>query len=46
MKEFDSWEGHEYCQKYCVEICSRVHLPRILCSGLRNMSRSVEVVEA
>ena len=47
VKEFDSWEGHENCcHKYCVEICSRVHPPRILWSGLRNMFRGVEVVEA
>ena len=46
VKEFDSWEGHENCHKYCVEICSGVHLHRMLSSGLRNMSWSVEVVEA
>jgi len=46
VKEFDSWEGHENCHKCCVEICSGVHLPRIIWSGLRNMFQGVEVVEA
>jgi len=46
VKEFDSWEGHENFHQYCVEICSGVHLPRMLWSGLRNMSWGVEVVEA
>ena len=43
VKEFDSWEGHENCHQYCVQICSGVHLPRMLWSGLRNMSQGVEV---
>ena len=38
VKEFDFWAGHEKCHKYCVEICSGVHLPRMLWNGLRNMS--------
>jgi len=46
VKEFDSWERHENCHKYCVEISSVVHLTRIIWSGLRNMSWGVEVVEA
>ena len=46
VKEFDSWEGHENCHQYFVEICSGVHLPRMLWNGLRNMSQGVEVVEA
>ena len=46
VKEFDSWEGHENCHKYCVEICSVVHLPRMFWIGLRNMSGGVEVAES
>ena len=46
VKEFDCWEGRENCHQYCVEICSVVHLPRMLWSGLRNMYGGAEVVEA
>jgi hypothetical protein len=41
VKEFDSWEGQENCH-YFVEICCRVHLPKMVWSGLRNMSKVVE----
>jgi len=46
VKEFESCEGGENCHQFCVEICSAVNLLRILCSGLRNMSQGVGVVEA
>jgi hypothetical protein len=46
VKEFDSLEGHGNCHQYCVEICSGVHLHRMLWSGLRNMSWGPEIVEA
>ena len=45
VKELDCCEGRENCHQYCVEISSGVHLPRMLWSGLRNMSGGVEVVE-
>jgi len=34
VKEFDFLEGRENCYQYCVEICSGVHLTRMLWSGL------------
>jgi hypothetical protein len=46
VKEFDSLEGRENCHQYYVEICSGVHLPRMLWSGLSNTSEGVEVAEA
>jgi hypothetical protein len=46
VKEFDSWEGCENCLQYFLHVCSGVRLPKMLWSGLRNMSRGIKMVES